>query len=43
MNIGQNTNFGSKARRFTRRLSYNIGKVLRDWNRGNKIFWINKF
>ena len=26
------TSFGSKARRFTRRLSYGISKVLKDWN-----------
>ncbi|CAF0741767.1 unnamed protein product [Brachionus calyciflorus] len=28
----QTASFGSKARRFTRRLSYGISKVLRDWN-----------
>lgn len=37
MNIGNpNSNFTSKARRFTRRLSYSIGKVIREWNRGIK-------
>lgn len=37
MNLGGQTssNFSSKARRFTRRLSYSIGKVIREWNRDN--------
>lgn len=34
LNINQNASLGSKARRFTRRLSYGISKVLRDWNSG---------
>jgi hypothetical protein len=32
MNLNQS--FGSKALRFTRRLSYGISKALKDWNNG---------
>lgn len=34
LNVNSNASFGSKARRFTRRLSYGISKVIRDWNGG---------
>lgn len=32
--MNHNVGFGSKARRLTRRLSYGISKVLKDWNNG---------